>query len=144
MKTENMWMFSVLRKNCNIMRISEWVLIRGFHCSTGNMIAPNYPTFGPVTPPVITSPTSPRSHAHPPQAPPAAIFQQPIVYWGYPNSPMSPTTAYFGPLQIPPHAYPQFSPNFADSRLAPLVSAWHLLESTNILYFVVVVISSKY
>lgn len=75
------------------------------------MLTPNFPTFsqyGPPTSPIL-APASPRAHHSP-------IYQQPpqILYWGYPNQPMSPTTAYFGPLQIPPHAFTHFSPNLGD------------------------------
>lgn len=71
--------------------------------------------FGPPTPP-IPQPTSPRNHPSP-----TAIFQPPIVYWSYPNSPMSPT--FFGPLQMQPNAYTHFAPNLtADSRPPTLVS----------------------
>lgn len=51
--------------------------------------------FGPSTPPLRAAP--------PIYQPPPQIF-----YWGYPNGPMSPTTTYFGPLQIPPHAFTHF------------------------------------
>lgn len=83
-----------------------------FYVNIGNtMLTPNFPTFnqyGPSTSPIL-APASPRAHHSP-------IYQQPpqILYWGYPNQPMSPTPAYFGPLQIPPHAFTHFSPNLGD------------------------------
>ncbi|CAO1383800.1 unnamed protein product [Diamesa hyperborea] len=89
--------------------------------ASGNtMLTPNFPSFsqyGPPTSPIL-APASPRAHHSP-------IYQQPpqILYWGYPNQPMSPTTAYFGPLQIPPHAFTHFSPNLGDRpALVPIDS----------------------
>jgi hypothetical protein len=53
----------------------------------------------------------------PPTPPGASLFPPQIFYWGYPNGPISPT--YFGPLQIPPHA---FTPHFTHDRPPTLVS----------------------
>lgn len=94
-----------------IINVFFFVSFYLFEIVGNTMLTPNFPTFsqyGPPTSPIL-APASPRAHHSP-------IYQQPpqILYWGYPNQPMSPTTAYFGPLQIPPHAFTHFSPNLGD------------------------------
>lgn len=59
--------------------------------ATANYVTP-FNQYGPPTPPLRNA-----SSIYPP---PPQIF-----YYG----PMSPTTAYFGPLQIPPHAFTHFT-----------------------------------
>lgn len=48
-----------------------------------------------------TAVLSPRGHP--------AFYPQPILYWGYPSPPVSPTT-YFGPAPPPPHLAQNLGP----------------------------------
>lgn len=66
------------------------------------MIAPAFGGFAQFAPQAAVIPG--RTH-------PAAYFPQPILYWGYPSPPVSPTT-YFGPPPPPPppHLQPTLGP----------------------------------
>lgn len=130
MVSDSIFLFNIIIQNRNLKYFLKLLTITFLYVKysskiyiySGNaLIPPNFTgqfvqgQFGPQTSP-IPQPTSPRNHPSP-----TAIFQQPIVYWSYPNSPMSPT--FFGPLQMQHNAYTHFSPNLpADSRPPTLVS----------------------
>lgn len=57
----------------------------------GTMVGPAFSGFAQFAPPAAVLP--PRGH-HP------AFYPQPILYWGYPSPPVSPTT-YYGPASHP-------------------------------------------
>lgn len=60
-----------------------------------SLIAPQHMNFPPPLSHYGASTPSPAMYPSPPQ----------FVYWGYSSGPLSPTSAYIGPLQIPPHGF---------------------------------------
>lgn len=108
----------------------------------GTIIGPQFGGFSPFGPPPppsgaiplngMTGKPDPRCqtiindqnhmvHLHP------AFYPQPILYWGYPSPPVSPTT-YYGPP--PPTAAPHLAPpNLAQTHQPALVSLTDLQQS---------------
>ncbi|XP_058828755.1 RNA-binding protein fusilli isoform X3 [Topomyia yanbarensis] len=69
----------------------------------GTIVGSPFGGFSPFGPPP-TAVLSPRAH------PAAAYYPQPILYWGYPSPPVSPTTYYGAPTPPGPHHLPPNMP----------------------------------
>lgn len=76
------------------------------------MMGPAFTGYAQFAPP--TAVMSPRGH-HP------AFYPQPILYWGYPSPPVSPT-AYYGPAGHPPPPPHHITANLSPQHQATLVS----------------------
>lgn len=75
------------------------------------MMGPAFTGYAQFAPPAAVM--SPRGH-HP------AFYPQPILYWGYPSPPVSPT-AYYGPAGHPPPPH-HMATNLSPQHQATLVS----------------------
>ncbi|GAB0087029.1 RNA-binding protein fusilli [Sergentomyia squamirostris] len=71
-----------------------------FYPPSGTLVGPPFGGFPPPFGPHATAVLPPRGHP--------AFYPPPILYWGYPSPPVSPTT-YYGPP--PPHVPPNITPH---------------------------------
>lgn len=81
------------------------------------MMGPAFTGYAQFAPPAAVM--SPRGH-HP------AFYPQPILYWGYPSPPVSPT-AYYGPAGHPPPPPHHMAANLSPQHQATLVSGYFFL-----------------
>lgn len=77
------------------------------------MVGPAFGGFAQFAPSAAVLPPPRHGHGHP------AFYPQPILYWGYPSPPVSPTT-YYGPAHHPP---PHMAANLGPQHQPSLVSS---------------------
>lgn len=91
----------------------------------GTIVGAPFGGFSPFGPPPAAV-LSPRAHPHP------AFYPQPILYWGYPSPPVSPTTYYGAPsaAAAPPHHHlpPNMPPHHHHQPALLSVSSDHHLQ----------------